>query len=199
VRHRPRLFNGQVLIAQRPVIADGLYRTTYFPVDYASFVSWRDFGWPDRNVVNGFAMAALRGADGAYVAGIMGAHTANAGAIYFAAGTPDLGDVLPDGRLDLPGSVVRELEEETGVAEREVTLAPSWHVVVDGCRMALMREAVSPLPAAALAARIDAFIAADPGAELAGTRIIRSPADIDEARMPAFMGLYLRAVFGNGR
>ncbi len=63
-------------------------------------------------------MAALRSADGAFLLGEMAPHTANAGQIYFAAGTPDLSDVF-DGRVDLTASVKRELREETGMAADE--------------------------------------------------------------------------------
>ena len=49
----------------------------------------------------------------------MGAHTATAGQIYFAAGTPDPDDIAGDA-VDLERGVMRELTEETGLAAADV-------------------------------------------------------------------------------
>src|SRR5882762_3146621 len=68
-------------------------RADYFETDFASFLAWRDWGFADKGVFNGFGMGALRSIDGAFVMGEMAAHTANAGRIYFPAGTPDLDDL----------------------------------------------------------------------------------------------------------
>ena len=96
------------------------FSASYFETDFASFLAWRDWGFPDKGVFNGFGMGALLSQDGAFALGEMGQHTANAGRIYFPAGTPDLDDVRGEA-LDIEGSVAREVEEETGLV-RTITV-----------------------------------------------------------------------------
>ena len=72
--------------ARDPVFADGRLSASYFEADFASFLAWRDWGFADRGVFNGFGMGALRCADGAFVLGEMAQHTSNAGRIYFPSG-----------------------------------------------------------------------------------------------------------------
>jgi len=128
VAKQPRLYNGRVLLLGRHALGDGPHGTTlsgeYFETDFAAFLAWRDFRFPDPTVANAFSMAALVGADGAFLLGEMAAHTANAGATYFPAGTPDPNDVF-DGKVDLTASALRELQEETGIAADEVVFAPA--------------------------------------------------------------------------
>ncbi len=50
-------------------------------------------------------MGAVRASDGAFLLGVMGAHTANAGKIYFPAGTPDPDAMSSGETVDLAGSV----------------------------------------------------------------------------------------------
>src|SRR6478609_3132647 len=99
---RPKMWNGRVLLGRDAVFTDGHLAATYFETDFASFLAWRDWGFPDKAVFNGFGMGALRTSDGAFLMGEMGQRTANAGRIYFPSGTPDLDDVR-DGKLDIPG------------------------------------------------------------------------------------------------
>jgi 8-oxo-dGTP pyrophosphatase MutT (NUDIX family) len=117
VAANPSLFDGRVLVQYERRVEGRVFHASYLETDYSAFIAWRDFGWPDREVLNGFAMAALRARDGAFLLGEMGPHTANAGKVYFAAGTPDPDDVTQDGRVDLLGSALRELAEETGLDE----------------------------------------------------------------------------------
>lgn len=196
---KPRMFNGRVLVIADHGLEGDAYRATYLETDFANLLAWRDLGFPDTSVVNGFAMAALQGSDGAFVMGVMGAHTANAGRVYFPAGTPDPSDIRCDGVVDLAGSVTRELAEETGLAAEAFSSADEWVVVRHGPRIAFLRPMRAPEPAATVAARIEDHLRHDPDPELAAARVVRSPADIEETAMPDFLQDFLRWSFtGDG-
>jgi 8-oxo-dGTP pyrophosphatase MutT (NUDIX family) len=188
-RDKPDAFNGRVLLLHEFAIRDAALRGAYFETDFASFIAWRDWGWPDPAIRNCFGQAALRAADGAFLLGVMAAHTLNAGRIYFPSGTPDPQDVVGDA-VDLDGSVLRELTEETGLTAADVAVEPGWHAVLAGPRLAMLKTLRSPLPAAELRARIRAHIAAEAQPELADVRIVRGPADLDPM-MPEFIGDFL--------
>lgn len=189
------LFNGTVLIQHRGRREGRVFHAGYAPTEYRSFLGWMRLGNPPPLVRNGFAMAALQARDGAFLLGEMGAHTANAGKIYFAAGTPDPGDVI-DGRVDLAGSVMRELAEETGLLAGDVVVEPRWTSVMGTSRIAFMRPVRLDLPAEEARALILARMKTLEEEELADIHIIRGPDDLDEARMPAFQLAFLRHAFG---
>ena len=196
---KPRLYNGRVLLLGEHALerrADGapVLRGAFFETDYAAFIAWRDFGYPDARVCNAFSAAALVSQDGAFLLGEMAAHTIAAGAIYFPCGTPDPKDVFA-GRVDLGESATRELEEETGVAAREAVADPTWTLVYAPPRIACIKVMRLAASAEAIKARVDAFIAADPDAELAAMHIVRGPEDIDERRSPRFVVDFLRTAF----
>ncbi len=199
---KPLLFNGRVLLLGRRAIEthfDGALtlKGVYFEADYADYVAWQDFGFPGEPVENCFAMAALRGADGAFLLGEMAPHTFTAGQIYFPAGTPDPADVF-DGRVDLEASARRELFEETGVSADETENAPGWTLVFTPQRIACMKLMTLAVPIERAKARIDAHLALDPHAEFSRMHIVRSLHDIDESRVPVFVAAYLRAAFAHG-
>lgn len=193
---KPAMFNGKIMLQHRAAIEDGVFQAGYFPADYAAFLAWRDFGQPGPAIRNGFAMAALRAADGAFLLGRMGEHTANAGKVYFAAGTPDHEDVRQDGTLDLAGSVTRELCEETGLGLDEIAVAEGWTAVIVPGRVAFMRPVGIDLPAEAARELILARIAEQEEPELSDIVIIRNLADCAGHDMPPFMTAYLAHIFG---
>ena len=188
-RERPALWNGRVLLLHEFAIADGVFRGDYFETDFASLLAWRDWDFPDPAVRNCFAMGALRASDGAFLLGLMAAHTANAGRIYFPAGTPDPGDIV-GAVVDLDGGVRREVAEETGLAFDALDAEPGWHAVLAGPRVALMKVLHARDSAAELRTRILDHLAREREPELADIRIVRDPGDLDP-RMPPFVTAFL--------
>jgi 8-oxo-dGTP pyrophosphatase MutT (NUDIX family) len=186
---KPEMWNGRVLLMRRGEIADGVLAGAYLETDFASFISWRDWGYPDKSVRNCFPMAALRSSDGAFLLAVMGAHTATAGQIYFAAGTPDPNDVVGE-TVDLEGGVMRELTEETGLSLADVDPEPGWHATPLGQRLALMKIVQAREDAISLQSRIRAFLAGQEQPELADIRIVRSVQDLDPG-MPAYVAAFL--------
>jgi hypothetical protein len=185
------VWNGRVLLLNGFATSGRALRGTCFETDYASFITWRDNGFPDPAAFNFFAAAALRSADGAYLLGEMGSHTAGAGRTYFPCGTPEPADIGPDGRIDLDDNLSRELLEETGIAITELDADPGWILVHDRCFLGFMKRLTARDDAQALRARIRRHIAADAHPELADMRIVREPADID-ARMPPSVVAFLQ-------
>ena len=43
----PAIWNGRVLLMHEWSLASGNLRGTYFETDFANFVAWRDWGFPD--------------------------------------------------------------------------------------------------------------------------------------------------------
>ena len=190
----PQLWNGRVLLMRDLAIKDRMLRGMYFEVGFAEFLAWRDWDFPDQTVVNCFSMGALRASDGGYLLGVMSAHTANAGRIYFPAGTPDLDDVR-GATVDLLGNVMREIAEETGLTAADVSVAPGWHAIVDASRVALMKRIDVPCPAEEVRTRMMRHLASEPQPELCDIRIVRSAADFDP-NMPGFVTAYLSRMWG---
>src|SRR6476646_10020285 len=190
-RDNSHIWNGRVLLARNPRFAGESFGADYFEVDFASFLAWRDWGFPDRGVFNGFGMGALRSSDGAFVLGEMAQHTANAGRIYFPSGTPDPDDVR-DGEVDVAGSVVREIFEETGLAKQDYTAEPHWDCVVVGAAIAMIRLLNVDMGGEALRARINANLARQHHPELSAVHLVRIRADFTAA-MPRFVTAFLEA------
>ncbi|MGD9844969.1 MAG: NUDIX hydrolase [Variibacter sp.] len=178
-RANPALWNGRVLMMHAFEMEGDTLRGAYLETDFASFLAWRDWGFPDQDMRNCFGMAALRGSDGGFVLGVMGGQTANPGNVYFPAGTPDPSDIV-DGRVDIARSVNRELLEETGLDADELDAEPGWHMVLAGPRIALMKMLTARDDAATLRRRILHHLASEREPELSDIVIARRPADLGD-------------------
>jgi 8-oxo-dGTP pyrophosphatase MutT (NUDIX family) len=195
-QEKPKLWNGRIVLGRNPVFAKDRFSADYFESGYANFLAWRDWGFPDGEVFNGFGMGALRCADGAFVLGEMADHTANAGSIYFPAGTPDLDDVRGSS-VDIAGSVAREVEEETGLTPADYRAAEHWDCIVGKSSIAMMRMLHADVPGEVLRAKIEANLARQSSPELCAIHLVRGVADLSPA-MPAFVITFLETQFALG-
>lgn len=189
-RRRSGIWNGRVLLLNGCTIEGRALHGDCFETDYASFCSWRDWGFPDTSVYNVFAASALRSADGAFLVGEMAASTANAGLVTFPCGTPEPADLDAAGCLDLAANLGRELLEETGIGMDEVRAEPGWTMVRDRRFLALVKVIAAPENAEVLRARVMRHLAAEQRPEFVDVRLVRSPADLDPA-MPPFIPAFL--------
>jgi 8-oxo-dGTP pyrophosphatase MutT (NUDIX family) len=191
-REKP-IWNGRILLGRAPVFNGACFGASYFEADFASFLAWRDWGFPDASVFNGFGMGALRASDGAFILGEMGQHTSNAGRVYFPSGTPDPDDISGN-TVDIAGSVAREVLEETGLAPADYHAAAHWDCVVSGAAVAMIRILDVDLSGEALRARIEANLAGQRQPELSAIHLVRNRADLTAA-MPRFVAAFVEAQF----
>lgn len=193
----PALYDGKVLLACRAEesgASGGAIKSLQvdlFETRFSQFLAWRDFGWPDDGVFNCFAMAAVRSSDGAFLLGEMGDAHSCAGEIYFPGGTPDLDDVVAGDRVDLYGSLARELAEEAGLDVGAGRVAPCWSVVYDAQRIACLRHVQMDQSADALQMQVRAHIGREENPELKDAVMIRDAAALGDPRLPAFMTCFL--------
>jgi len=192
-RKQPALWNGRVLLMHHQVIEHGVLRGEFLETDYASFIAWKRRGHPPAQVRDCFSAAAVQSSDGAFLLGVMGSHTFNAGKVYFPCGTPDANDII-DGKVDFEHSVRRELFEETGLAMDDFTPEPGWTMVVDGSLIGQIKVLRARESAKALHARILGFLAREKKPELADIRVVYGPGDFDQA-MPRFVTAFLASRF----
>lgn len=191
---RPSLFDGRVLLACDHSIDEDCCEVALFETDFSRFIAHRDAGDPDPSVANAFAAIVPRTADGAVILGRMGAHTANAGQIYFPCGTPDPADIRANSEVDLAGSAAREFAEETGVG-LPTDAADTWWLLRGEGQLAFLRPVQFAEDAASLLPRMEAHQSREADPELAGFIAARGPADIDPEQMPGFVRAYLAQAF----
>jgi len=191
----PSMFNGRVLMIGSYAEHDDCAEAAYFETDFSAFLTWIKGGFPDRSVANGFALAALRCRDGAYICGVMSDDTANAGKIYFPGGTPDPSDIRENGTVDFAASALRELKEETGLTPEEVKVSDRWDVVRHWPLVAYLRPMEIPLDSRQALEKLYGNLKQQKAPELAGYHVVRNAGDIDTKRMPEFLQAYFHHVF----
>lgn len=191
---RPKYFNGAVQIMTDHAIADGVFRGSFAATDFASFVHWWDADFPDHSVRDCFGSGILRSAEGHVLLGVQSGGNLNSGKAYFFGGFIDATDVQADRSIDIDGSVMREITEETGLDVSGLLRTPGYILTAAKCSISIGIEFASPLEAEALRAMILANVAREREPELDDVRIVRRLADLDGVPITHFVMPLMRAL-----
>lgn len=190
----PGFFDGTVYVVGAHRIDGGRLSGTLLPVAFRSFLYWRDQGFPESGVRDGFGSALIRSAEGHILLGRQNPGRLNSGLSYLPSGLIDPRDVAGDGRVDIAASIRREVREETGLGDADLEPRPGFVLTLAGAQLSIAAEFQSPLAAAALAARIGAHIAGEDDPELAGVSFIACRADLAGLALPRFTRVLLETL-----
>lgn len=192
VAENPGYFNGKVYVLANGGIAGETLNGELAPVEFKSYLYWRDQGYPETGVRDVFGSALIRSSEGHVLLGRQSAGNLNAGLTYLPGGFIDARDVGADGCIDIEANVRREVAEETGLGAGELERVPGYRVTRAGPHVSLAVELRSALPAETLRARMLDFIAAEAAPELADIVVVKSGSDIDPRRMPLYAAVLMR-------
>lgn len=172
---KPGYFDGPVFMLGDWCMADGALEGQFTPTRFRNYLFWRESGYPQAGVSDGFGTALILSAEGHVVLGRQRAGNLNGGLAYMPSGFIDPRDVGSDGLIDIDRSVARELAEETGLDRSLLRREPGYLLVVAGAIVAIACVYHSALSSAAIADRIAAHIAADDAPELSEAVIVSGP------------------------
>jgi hypothetical protein len=192
VRERPRFFNGIIhLVCSYAVSPERVLSARFVRTDFASFLYWRETGWRDASVMDCFGTAIVLSAEGRVLLGQQRGGNLNDGAIYPPSGFIDPADIGNDGAIDIDASVRREVAEETGLEDPDLTGTGTYIITIAGPVLSIGVPLHSPLDEATLQERIARHIAADPESELLSAHF----ADVDDTLTGEAVPDYARALF----
>jgi len=191
----PSLFNGRVLVMEAFDLSGDVLDAGFMETEFASFLYWKDSGYPEAGAFDGFGSALIRARGGEVLLARQRAGNVNAGLIYMPGGFIDPRDVTADGGVDIDASVSRELLEETGLSACEFKRQPGYLVTIMPFQVSIAVEFVSPLAADELQRALIREIGRQSDPELEDFVIYRQAPSADDRDVVAFSRHALSAVF----
>ncbi len=172
IKAKPRLFDGRVAMFDAHDYSGGRLTAVCRPVRFATFLYWRKIQ-PVEGAEHFFAHAVPVASDNTLIAVRMGSHTANAGQVYFAAGSFDPNDFI-GGRIDIEANMAREVMEETGIDLKDASAESGYAAWRFGGNTVIFRRYRFNLDPETMAERIAHHIVCDPDPEIDCAVTIRS-------------------------
>jgi hypothetical protein len=181
----PALHNGEIFMLTRWSIIEDRLEGAVQPASYASFLYWREQGYPETGARNCFGSSVLQSREGHVLYGRMAANTATAGLVYPVGGSFGKEDVS-EGRLQVETNIARELTEETGLKPEDAVRVAGYICVEEGPRISLAANFLFDCDSDELRRRIRAHLEVCGDPELDEVVVFRRRAFARHHRMPAY-------------
>lgn len=188
-----KFFNGVVhVLVGYEVSAEQVFSGRFVRTDFKSFLYWRETGWSDLTAMDAFGSALVL-SEGRVLLGRQRPGNLNGGLSYPPGGFIDVQDIAADGTIDLDGSVLREITEETGLDGGALRRLDGYVVTLAGPVLSIAVPWASTLPEAQLIAEITRHIDADPDGELQSISFA-APGDTSGRAMPDYARVLLEGL-----
>ena len=185
VKANPALFDGRMVFQHRLALGEDGMRGQGHVIPFSTFMYWRK--QQDRTGgIHLFSYPVIETSDNALVAIRMGAHTANPGQVYFAAGSLEPEDII-SGICDLESNMRREVLEETGFDLADSTPGESFYASRFRRTVTVFKLYRFELTADEIIERISAHMVVADDKEIAGAVAIRSA---DHAAYPYNVAMF---------
>ena len=179
-------FNGSIHLIDQVELAGNALFARLLRTDFKSFLYWRNLGFPDAGVLDGFGSALICASDGAVLLGRQLPGNINSGLAYLPGGFIDDRDVGPDGAILIEASVQREAFEETGLGPAELSQGEGIFASKCGPHISFAIPFQSSLSKTDLSARIAAHIQTTSDPELESVLFVSEADELDGLAIPPF-------------
>ncbi|MFM7084807.1 MAG: NUDIX hydrolase [Hyphomicrobium sp.] len=186
----PHFFDGTVHLLSDFNTDKGHFRGKLFPIDFKSFLYWREHGHKDCTVYDIFGSALLRSKEGAVLLGRQRKGHINQGLFYFPGGFIDPRDVVSN-KVCIRSSVVREVVEETGLPFSHLLPCPNFVITECQRQISIGVEIKTHLSTWELINTITNYLSKDSHSELEEVIAVSHHSQIDPLKVPKYASTLL--------
>ena len=190
----PGYFNGVVHLVDVVHLDGDRLDASLIRTDFKSYLFWRDQGFPEAGVLDGFGSALIRSSDSYTMLGRQRAGNVNGGLAYPPSGFIDESDVATDGTIDIAGSVAREVSEETGIDAAALVREAGLYLTRSGPQLSIAVPFRISITAAEFVRVAECHIALSSDSELDAIIAVAGLSDIKGLSLPRYARVLLEAI-----
>jgi hypothetical protein len=194
-QRNPQYFNGIVHLVQDMRGGGDSFEASLVRTDFKSYLYWREQGFQEAGVLDGFGSAIIRSSDGHIMLGQQRKGNVNSGLAYPPSGFIDEQDIGTDGSIDITQSIIREIAEETGIEAGVLVKDEGFYLTRSGAQLSIAVAFRVPMSTAELVSFIERKIASSPHPELEAIVPVAARHDIEGLAMPRYARALLDALF----